>query len=331
MHELAVRALEAATRLEFGNHRARDDVARAELHLVGHVTLEEPLTFLVGEVTALAAYRLGDEDAGERQTGRVALDHLHVLQARAGAIAERHAVARADVAVGGERVDAPEAARGENHRLGGDGVEPAGALVQGDDADATRVLDEKLGHEGFVVAVDLRVLEACLENRVEHVEAGFVGCKAGAPRGHAAERTSGDLSVRRAAPRAAPVLHLDDLRRRFSYKGLHDILVGQVVRPFDGVEGVGLVRVLGPQHRSGSAFGGHSVAAHRIDLGDQTDLHAGVCLHRSYGCPEAGEPSADDQDVIAFEFHWRPQCYSDTRMDSWTPRSGPRRPSATRA
>src|ERR1700682_5643954 len=116
MHELAVRAREAATRLEFGNHRARDDVARAQFHLVGHVTLEEPLAFLVGEVAALASYRLGDKDAGERQTCRVELDHLHVLQASAGAIAERHAVARADVAVGGERGDAPEAAGGEDYR-----------------------------------------------------------------------------------------------------------------------------------------------------------------------------------------------------------------------
>ena len=62
------------------------------------------------------------------------LDHLHVLQRHAGAVGEGHAVARADVAVGGERVDAAEAAGGEDRRFRGDGVHLAASDIDGGDA-----------------------------------------------------------------------------------------------------------------------------------------------------------------------------------------------------
>src|SRR5207253_695660 len=64
---LAVRAFEATPLFKFGDHRAGDDVARPELHLVGHVALQETLALLVGEVTAFATHGFRDEDARERQ------------------------------------------------------------------------------------------------------------------------------------------------------------------------------------------------------------------------------------------------------------------------
>src|SRR5450759_4825818 len=299
VHVLAVRALEAASCFELGDHGAGDDVAWAELHLVRHVVLEEPVAVLVRQVTALAAHGLGDEDASERKAGRMELDHLHVLQADAGAVRERHSIARADVAVGRERVEAAQAAGGEDHGLGGDCVEPPRALVERDHADAPRVLDEQLGDEGLVVAVDLLVLERGLEDRVEHVEPALVGGEARAPGGHASEGADGDRAVRLAAPWAPPVLHLDHLDRRLSYKGLDNVLVGEVVRALDGVESMGLVRVFGPHHGRGSALGGDGVAAHRVDLGDHPHLDPRVRLHGGYRRPDAGEPSADHQDVVA--------------------------------
>src|ERR1700694_2981518 len=105
------------------------------------------------------------------------------------------------------------------------------------------------------------------------------------------------------APRASPVFHLDQLDRRLAYEGLDHVLVRQVVRALDGVEGMVLVRVLRSQGGRGSALGGHRVAAHRVDLGDQSDLDPGVRLDCGYGCPEAGETPADNQDVVALELH----------------------------
>src|ERR1051325_1502937 len=134
---------------------------------------------------------------------------------------------------------------------------------------------------------------------MEHVEAALVGSKAGAPGGHAAEGPGRDLAVRVTAPRAAPMLHLDDLDRRFANEGLDDVLVGQVVGALDGVEGVALVRVFGPQRRRSAAFGRHGMAAHRVAFGAHPDLAPGFGPPRSYRCPGAGEPPADDQDVVA--------------------------------
>src|SRR5258708_4959405 len=139
------------------------------------------------------------------------LHHLHVLQPNAGAVRESHAVAGADVAVGGEGVNATETARGEDRGLGGDGVDLPRANVDGRDADASAVLHEQSGDEVLVVAVDGVVFEAGLKDGVQHVETGLVGGERGAPGGHSAERPYRDAAVGVSGPGAAPVLHLDDL------------------------------------------------------------------------------------------------------------------------
>ena len=255
VHVLAVRALESLSLFELGGHGAADDVARTELHLGGHVALQKALALIVEQVTALAANRLGDEDAGEGQTGRMELNHLHVLHRHAGAVSERHAVAGADVPVGGEGVDAAEAPGGEDRGPGGDGVDLAGAHVDGRDAHAPAVLHEQLGDERLVVAVNGVVLEAGLEERVQHVEAGLVGGEDGAPGAHAPEGPHRDGTVGVAAPRAAPVLHLHDLDRGLPHERLHHVLVREVVGALDGVEGVRVVAVVRGHHGRGAALG----------------------------------------------------------------------------
>src|SRR6266540_3990024 len=114
---LAIRAVERAARLHLLDHRAREDVPRAELHLARKVALHVPFARLVDQVAALAPRGLRDQDAGARQTRRMELDHLHVLQRHAGAVGEGHAVARLDESVRGEFVDAAAAAGGEDRRL----------------------------------------------------------------------------------------------------------------------------------------------------------------------------------------------------------------------
>src|SRR6266550_2475372 len=306
VHVLAVWAVESATGFEFGDHRAGDDVARPELHLVWHVALEEALAFVVEQIASLSPHGLRDQDAREGQASGMELDHLHVLEADAGAVGERHPVAGTDVAVRGEGVDAAESAGREDHRLRGDRVETTGADVEGHHADAPAVLDQQPGHERLVVTCDLWVFEGRLEDGMEHMEPGLVGREARPPGRHATERADRDLAVRVPAPGAAPMLHLDDLDRSLAHECLDDLLVGKVVGAFDGVEGVRLERVLRAHHRRGAALGGHGVAAHRVNLGDHPDPYPGIGLDSSYRCPEAGEPSADYQDVIALEIHLQP-------------------------
>src|SRR5438132_3395286 len=144
MHIFAMRSVEATALLELRRHRARDDVARPELHLVGNVTLEESLTLLIQEVATLAPDGLGDEDAGEGQPGGMELHHLHVLQAHAGPICKGHAVTGPDVAVAGKRVDAAEPAGGEDHGLRGDRLEASASHVVRHHSDAARGLAQQL-------------------------------------------------------------------------------------------------------------------------------------------------------------------------------------------
>src|SRR5674476_1187771 len=46
-----------------------------------------------------------------------------------------------------------------------------------------------------------------------------------------------------------------------------------------------------------AAFGGHGVAAHRIDLGDQRERERGVGFRHRDGCAQAGATSPNDSDV----------------------------------
>src|SRR5450759_1448682 len=130
------------------------------------------------------------------------LDHLRVVQPDARLISERHAVTGADIAVGGKGIHAAHTASGQDHRLGGNCIEPAAPHVDRHHADAPSILYEELGHERFVVAMDLGVLEGGLEYRMQHVEAGLVSGEASAPCSHPTERSDRDLPIRVPAPRA---------------------------------------------------------------------------------------------------------------------------------
>src|SRR6185369_8546182 len=93
----------------FVPERLAQAIARAELHrLVARrrlrgteaVVLEITIAVLVEEEPALAAARLGEQQAGAGHAGRVVLHELHVAQRHAVAIGQRHAVAGDDAAVG---------------------------------------------------------------------------------------------------------------------------------------------------------------------------------------------------------------------------------------
>ena len=102
---------------------------------------------------------------------------------------------------------------------------------------------------------------------MQNVEARFVGREPGPLDLHAAEGAYVHVTVRRAAPRAAPVLELDQLARRLFDKVFDDVLLAQPVATADGVVEV-IVEAIGRFfHTSGAAFGSHGVATHRVHLG----------------------------------------------------------------
>ena len=74
--------------------------------------------------------------------------------------------------------------------------------------------------------------------RVQHVETGLVGREPGAHPLHAAEGADRHPAVRLPAPRAPPVLELQQLARRLLHERLDGVLVAQPVAPGDRVVGV---------------------------------------------------------------------------------------------
>jgi hypothetical protein len=100
----------------------------------------------------------------------------------------------------------------------------------------------------------------------------------------------------------APVLELVDVAGRFAAEDLDRILVADVVRALDRVEGVAFGRVLGcvSKRRVDAALGGSRVAAGRVQLRDHADGRACVvCLDGGAHPCAAG---TDDQDIVA-RFH----------------------------
>src|SRR5439155_26427089 len=135
------------------------------------------------------------------------------------------------------------------------------------------------------------------------MESSLIGGKRRSIHAHPAEGPHGDAAVGLTAPRAAPALELDDLAGRLGHERLDRILVRQVVASADGVEGVKVWAVVGPEGRAGTSFGRLRVTAHRIDLGDQRDAERVGCLRGGDGSAEAGRPSSYDDDVVLQSLH----------------------------
>src|ERR1700719_125901 len=90
-----------------------DHVARGEVLFAGCIFGHEALALAVGQIAALAAGALGNQNARAINPGRVELDELHVLQRETSAQYHRVAVAGAGVRRGAGLVN-PAAAAGRN-------------------------------------------------------------------------------------------------------------------------------------------------------------------------------------------------------------------------
>ncbi len=185
--------------------------------------------------------------------------------------------------------------------LRADRLDAAVEQVPADDALTAAVLDHELVGEELLVDLDVALHHLLVEHVDEHV-AGDVGRIDGSRRAGGPERALGELAVGRAREDAAPVLELVDVAGRLPGEDLDRVLVAEVVRALDGVEGVLLGTVLGcvPERRVDAALGGSRVTPSRVELRDEGDVGAGVeCLDRR---PHSGAAGADDEDVV-LRFH----------------------------
>ena len=241
------------------------------------VVLEVAASVLVEQDAALAAAGFGDQDPRAGKARGVVLDELHVAQGYSGEVRHRHAVAGHDRPVGvlGERPGGT--ARRDDHRRGlqQDGI--AVALVVGDHATDPSLrpglVDHQVEGEVLVETGNRLELQRCLEQGVQHVEAGLVRGEPRAGAAHASEAADVDVALRGAAPRATPPFELVHLGGGVLHEVLDGVLVAQPVAAGDGVVEVRLRRVLRVDDARGPALGGHRVRPHRVDLRDQCDRH----------------------------------------------------------
>jgi hypothetical protein len=278
-------------------------VARRRLGRAEPVVLQVAVAVLVEQEAAFAAACLGEQKAGARHARGVVLHELHVAQRHAVAVGERHAIAGDDAAVGVLAERAACAAGGDDHRLGLHEPEFAGRDVDRHHTLHTALVDDQVHAEVLVQAPDRRVLHRRLEQRVQHVEAGLVGGEPCALDLHAAEGAHVHAAVGRAAPWAAPVLHLHHLLVRLRDEVLDDVLLAEPVAAGHRVVEVRLKAVVGLCHRRRAALGGHGVAAHRVDLGDERDGQCRVVLGRRDGRAQAAAARPDDCDVDLDDVH----------------------------
>ena len=295
------------------DHAAGHDVARCQVFDGGGVALHEALARRVAQDRALTAGALGEQDAEARETGRVELEELDVLERQALAPDDADAVARQGVGVGGRLVDLPEPARREDDGLGVEDVEITRRELVGDDAGdlgvAVGILHrDEIERVELVEEVDAE-LDAVLEQRLQDHVARAVGGVAGATDGRlavvggvTAEATLVDLALGGAVEGQPHVLEVDDGVDRLLGEDLRGILVDEVVAALDGVEGVPLPRVLFDvrERRRHTALRRTGVRARRIQLRDDGRAGAGARLDRG---THAGAAGADDDDVELVVVH----------------------------
>ncbi len=173
------------------------------------------------------------------------------------------------------------AAGGQQHGLGVEDVNLAGCQRNGRHARRAAFVDQQIQQKELVVEIDV-VLDALLvEGLQDHVPRAIGAVAGAAHRGLAAvagvpaEGPLGNLTVRRAAERQAPMFQLVHRFDRLAAKDLHGVLVGQVVRAFDRVEHVPLPMVffLVAQGGADPTLRSPGVGAGRIKFADHR--HAG--------------------------------------------------------
>ena len=134
---------------------------------------------------------------------------------------------------------------------------------------------------------------------MKEMKPGLVGGKPSALFLHAAERTHGDPAIGFAAPRAAPMLEPNELLGRFSYEGLHRVLIAEPVAARDGVVGV-LIKAVAPRdHPRGSTLRRDGVTPHGIDLGNNCNAERWIGFSDGDRGAKSCATAADEDHVMS--------------------------------
>jgi hypothetical protein len=191
-----------------------DDITRGQVFNVGGVALHKALAFVVDENAALAAHRLGDEDAQLVNAGGVELEELHILNRQPAAHDDGRAVTGVSVGVGSHLPHAPVPAGSQDDRFAVEDVQLAGRHLQRDHASHGPVHQQQVHHLELVKEQGV-VLDTLLVQGLQDHMAGAVGGVARPAHGFAgdvvgmpAKGSLGDAPVGRARERQAHMLQV---------------------------------------------------------------------------------------------------------------------------
>ena len=294
-HHAAVNATTVGNFFPLG---ARHDVAGGQLHRVRRVSNHETVAVLVAEVPALTAAALGDEHAVRLEGRRVELQEFHVLERHAGVPGQRHAVTGARERVGRAVVHAADATRREDHVVRLNGMEAAALGIPSDHAGALPAVNNDLRGKELLVDLDL-VLDELLIEHVDQDVASDVGRVDRARRASSAERALRELAIGSAREDRAHVLKLVDVAGRLLGEDLDRVLVAQIIRALDGVEGVRGGRILRriAERSVDAALCRAGMGTGRMQFRDDSDINAGPL--RLDRCAHACEARTEDNYVMS--------------------------------
>src|SRR5690606_30476828 len=294
-----------ATFANLERHAARYHVAGRKILGCRRIALHEALAFRVDEVTALAAYALGDKAASAINAGRMELHEFHVLQRQSGTGNHAATVARTGMCRSTGEIGTAIATRRQHYHLGREAVDGAVVQVPCHDARALAVVrhdqvKREILHEELRMMLDRLAVE-----RVKDCVSGTVCSRAGALHGRTitkvlhvtTERPLVNATVISARERHAVVLELIDSSRRFTRQVFHCVHVAQPVGTLDGIEQmpVPVVSAHVLQRRCDAALRCHGVRASWKYLGDAGGLQA--LLGHAKRCTKPGATGAHHHDV----------------------------------
>jgi hypothetical protein len=287
-----------------GEDRAADDVARRELGLgvvLGHEAPAHP----VAQDAPGPAHDLADQRPGRArdvEAGRVELDELQVAHARAGAEAERDAVAGRDHGVGRLAEELARAAGRDDDLPGREGDQVA---ARGARQEAPRVpvgQREQVEDERVREGRDPRVVEHGRRHRALDLVAGRVALGVDDPRvAVAALAREVDQAFGRAVELRPHLQQALDRLRPAADDALDRLALGEPAADAQRVGDVRVEAVRGGEDRGESALGVDGVGLAQLRLGDQGDR--GSPARRGDRRGAARDAAADDDDVEAVDRH----------------------------
>ena len=154
MNVIALRA-DPAPLVDLDRHRTADYVARGQVLGVRRVALHEPLSFRIGQITALAAHPFGNQYTGAVDSGWMKLNEFHILQRQTGAHDHRIAVACAGMRRGRGKIGSSATAGGEHDQVRAETMQFTGRQIPGNHSAANPVFHDQVDREILDVKLGL--------------------------------------------------------------------------------------------------------------------------------------------------------------------------------